>query len=93
MLDRSAAAAAVHYVWPIAPWLGGSIQAAVGNVFDEHLEGFRPGLLRFSGDVGVSTIGVSDYPIEAIVGIGSETFEHGGQIDSFRVQLSANHGF
>jgi hypothetical protein len=93
MLGRSAAAAALHYVWPIAPWLGGNIEAALGNVFDEHLEGFRPELLRFSGDVGISTIGVSDYPIEVVVGIGSETFEHGGQIDSLRIQLSANHGF
>jgi len=93
MLDRSAAVAALHYVWPLAPSLGATLQAAVGNVFDEHLQGFRPSLLRFSGDVGLSTVGVQDYPIEAIVGIGSETFEHGGQIDSVRVQLSVNHGF
>jgi len=93
LIDRSAAVAAVHYVWPIAPWLGGTIEAAVGNVFDGHLQGFRPELLRFSSDVGISTIGVGQYPIEAIVGIGSETFAHGGQLDSVRVQLSANHGF
>ena len=82
MRDRSAAVAALHYTWPIAPMIGGNIEAAVGNVFGEHLEGFRPELLRFSGDVGITTIAVSDYPIEAIVGFGSETFEHGGQIDS-----------
>ena len=93
MLDRSAAVAALRYVWPIGPWLGGNIEAAVGNVFGEHLQGFRPELLRFSGDIGITTLGVSDYPIEAIVGIGSETFEHGGQIDSVRVTLSVNHGF
>jgi len=93
MLGRSAAVAALRYVWPVAPSLGGTIEVALGNVFDEHLQGFRPDLLRFSGDVGLTTIGVSDYPIEAIVGIGSETFEHGGQIDSIRVKLSMNHGF
>jgi hypothetical protein len=93
MLDRSAATAALHYVWPIGPWLGGNIEAAVGNVFGEHLQGFRPELLRFSGDIGITTIGVSDYPIEAIVGVGSETFEQGGRIDSVRVTLSVNHGF
>ena len=37
------------------PWLGGTIEAAVGNVFGEHLQGFRPGRLRFSGDIGIST--------------------------------------
>ncbi|MGO8995860.1 MAG: BamA/TamA family outer membrane protein [Polyangiaceae bacterium] len=93
MRDRSAAVAALHYTWPIAPMIGGNIEAAVGNVFGEHLEGFRPELLRFSGDIGITTIAVSDYPIEAIVGFGSETFEHGGQIDSTRVMISVNHGF
>jgi hypothetical protein len=91
--DRSAAVAALHYVWPIAPFLGGNIEAAVGNVFGEHLEGFRPGLLRFSGDIGFTTLQMSDYPIEAIIGMGSETFDHGGQIDSFRAMVSVNHGF
>ena len=93
MIDRSAASAALHYVWPIGPWLGGNIEAGVGNVFGEHLQGFRPGLLRFSGDIGITTVGVSDYPIELIVGAGSETFEQGGQIDSIRATLSVNHGF
>jgi hypothetical protein len=93
MIDRSAATAALHYVWPIGPWLGGNIEAAVGNVFGEHLQGFRPDLLRLSGDIGITTVGVSDYPIEAIVGIGTETFEHGGQVDSIRAAISVNHGF
>jgi hypothetical protein len=96
MLDRSAASAALHYVWPIGPWLGGDIEAAVGNVFGEHLQSFRPDLLRFSGDIGITTVGnvgAGAYPIEAIVGIGSETFQQGGTIDSVRVTLSVNHGF
>jgi hypothetical protein len=93
MVGRSAAAASLHYLWPIGPWLDGSLETAVGNVFDEHLAGFRTGRLRFSGAVGVSTMGLSDYPIALIVGMGSETFEHGGQIDSARVTLSVNHGF
>ncbi len=93
MLDRSAAAAALHYVWPIGPWLGGTVEAGVGNAFDEHLRGFRTGRLRFSGDIGVSSLGLTDYPIELIFGVGSETFEQGGTIDSFRLTLSVNHGF
>jgi hypothetical protein len=93
LLDRSAAAASLHYVWPVGPWLGGTIQAAVGNVFGPHLDGFRTDRLRFSSSIGLSTIGVGDYPVEAIFGLGSETFEHGGQIDSFRFTLSVNHGF
>jgi hypothetical protein len=93
LVDRSAAAVAAHYVWPVGPWLGGSLEAAVGNVFDEHLQGFRPGRTRFSSDVGVSTLTSSDYPIELTFGLGSETFERGGRIDSFRASLSVDHGF
>ncbi|MGA7121194.1 MAG: hypothetical protein WBY94_13905 [Polyangiaceae bacterium] len=93
LLDRSAAVAALHYGWPLAPYLGAEIEAALGNVFDEHLQGFRLELLRFSGDVGITTIGVQENPIAVIVGIGSETFEHGGQVDSVRVRLSMSNGF
>jgi hypothetical protein len=93
LVDRSLAAMAAHYTWPIGPWIGGTLEAAVGNVFDEHLQGFRPQRLRFSGDVGVSTVLGGDYPLEALFGVGSETFEQGGTIDSVRVTLSVNHGF
>jgi hypothetical protein len=93
LLDRSSAVVALHYVWPIAPWLGGTMEAALGNVFGQHLQGFRPDLLRYSGDIGLTTVGVGDFPIEAVVGCGSETFAQGGQIDSVRVTLSAAHGF
>jgi len=65
----------------------------VGNAFDEHLQGFRAGRLRFSGDIGVSSLGMTDYPVELIFGAGSETFESGAKIDSFRLTLSVNHGF
>jgi hypothetical protein len=93
LVDRSLAAAAAHYTWPIAPWIAGTIEAAVGNVFDDHLRGFRPGRLRFSSDIGISSVALGDYPLEAIFGLGSETFERGGTVDSFRVTLSVNHGF
>jgi hypothetical protein len=93
LVDRSAAVAAAHYLWPIGPWLAGTIEAAVGNVFDEHLQGFRPGRLRFSGDIGLSSQGNGDYPLELTFGMGTETFERGGQVDSFRATLSVNHGF
>ena len=94
LVDRSAAAAAAHYVWPVAPWLGGTIEAAVGNVFDTHLQGFRTGRLRFSSDIGLSSLSMGgDYPVEAIFGVGSETFEQGARLDSFRATVAVNHGF
>ncbi len=93
LVDRSAAVASARYTWPVAPWLDGTLLASFGNVFGTHLESFRPGLARFSSALGLSTSGLQDYPIEFIFGMGSETFDHGAQIDSWRVTLSVNHAF
>jgi hypothetical protein len=101
LIGRSSAVATLNYTWPIGPWVDGDIQFALGNVFDEHLDDLRSGLLRASGAVGVSvgglqssgSFGSQDAPIEVLVGIGSETFEQGGQIDSVRVMLGVPHGF
>jgi hypothetical protein len=91
LIDRSAALAQVQYTWPIAPGLGGTLQAAVGNVFDEHLNGFQPELLRLSYAFGLAA--TSDPPLEFLVGFGTETFEHGTQVDSFRVSLGIPRSF
>jgi hypothetical protein len=87
MVDRSAAVATLRYKWPIGPWIAGSLQAAVGNVFGEHLEGFDTRLLRFSGAFGIESDSSPDSNFELLIGCGSETFDHGGQIDSFRLAV------
>jgi hypothetical protein len=104
--DRSAATATLNYSWPIGPWIDGSLDLAVGNVFGAHLSGFDAGLLRFSGALGLSVApcamssgpdcisrGFQSAPLEFLVGIGSETFDHGGQIDSVRVMFGVPHSF
>ena len=90
LLDRSAAVATLQYRWPIAPFLDGAMQVATGNVFGEHLAELRPGLLRFSGAMGIASVGSPDSTVECKVVVGSETVEHGGQIDSLRIVLGAN---
>jgi hypothetical protein len=90
LFDRSAAVATLRYRWPIGPWLDGTMEAAVGNVFGVHLQEFKPGLLRFSGGIGLETVGSPDSSIEALVGIGTETFDHGGQVDSIRFMFGTN---
>lgn len=86
------------YSWPIGPWLDGNLQVDVGNVFGPHLEGFDARLLRYSGAIGLTVTRsrdspFQDAPVELVVGVGSETFEHGGQIDSVRVMLGVPHTF
>jgi hypothetical protein len=87
LVDRSAAVATLRYKWPIAPFVAGSLQAAVGNVFGEHLDDFDTRLLRFSGAFGIESDSSPDSSFEFVIGFGTETFEHGGQVDSFRLAV------
>ena len=87
LVGRSAAVATVRYKWPIGPWIAGSLQAAVGNVLGVHLQGFETNLLRFSGAFGIETDSSPDSSFELIVGFGTETFDHGAQVDSVRVAV------
>jgi hypothetical protein len=93
LLDRSAAFTTLRYRWPIWIFLDGSIQLAVGNVFGEHLQRLRPGLLRFSGAIGIESVGSPDSSLELLFGVGSETFDDGGEITSMRLVVGTNAGF
>lgn len=93
LYGRSAAALTLQYRWPVWVMLDGSIQLSVGNVFDEHFEDFELGLLRFSGAIGVESVGSSDSALEILFGVGSETFRHGGQITSIRLIFGSHYGF
>lgn len=93
LYGRSAAAVTLQYRWPVWVKLDGSIQLSVGNVFDEHFNDFEPELLRFSAAIGVESIGSRDSAVELLLGLGSETFRHGGQITSFRFILGSHYGF
>jgi hypothetical protein len=70
LVDRSAAVATLAYKWPIAPWIAGSLQAAVGNVFDRHFEGFDTRLLRFSGAFGIESDSSPDSSFEFLMASG-----------------------
>jgi hypothetical protein len=93
LTDRSALIATARYRWPIVSWLDGSMRGELGNVFGVHLMEFRPGLLRFSGALGIETLGSPDGSFEALVGFGTETFDHGTQVDSVRLVMGTNRGF
>lgn len=92
LVDRSAAIAELSYIWPIAPSFDATIQATVGNVFGEHLEDFQPSLLRFSGAFGFASK-LSNPPLEFLIGFGTETFDHGAEVDSFRLTVGVPHSF
>jgi hypothetical protein len=93
LYGRSAAVATLRYSWPVWIWLNGSLQVATGNVFDEHLEGFRVGRGRLSTALGIEATGSRDSIFQALIGFGTETFESGTRIDSLRVSVGARSGF
>jgi hypothetical protein len=87
MVGRSASVATLRYKWPIGPWIAGSLQAAVGNVFGEHLQGFDTRLLRSSYAFGVESDASPDSSFELLIGFGTDTFDRGGQVQSFRLAV------
>lgn len=93
LYGRSSALATLRYSWPIWIWLDGSLQAAVGNVFGERLAGASVSSSRFSGAVGIESRGSRDSVFQLLFGFGSEPFDNGGQINSFRVVAGARSGF
>jgi len=90
---RSGAAATFRYSWPIWIWLDGSLQAAVGNVFGEHLQGISWGQSRFSGAIGMESRGSRDSVFQLLMGFGTETFNSGADVNSIRVVVGARSGF
>jgi hypothetical protein len=93
LIDRSAMVVDLGYRWPIWMWLDGTLHAEVGNVFGAHLSGFSPGKLRFSGAIGVEDTNPGDNRTQFLIGFGSETFESGGKVDSFRFLFGTTYGF
>lgn len=91
--DNSAAVVTLKYRWPIWVWLDGSLQAAVGNVFGDHLQQLEWSRFRFSSAIGLESIGSRDSSFELLAGIGTETFGQGAEVTSVRVLLGSNRGF
>ena len=93
LVDRSAAVATIKYRWPIWVFLDGAIQGALGNVFGPQLEDFKTKLLRVSANVGVESVGTPDHTFEILAGFGTETIEHGANVNSVRLLFGTNRGF
>jgi hypothetical protein len=93
LIDRSAAVAELEYRWPVWVWLDGTLQASLGNVFGPHLENFSTKLLRLSTGIGLRSNGSPDHSFEILTGFGTETFEDGLRISSFRLVVGGTRGF
>ena len=93
MTGRSTVAAQLGYSWPVWLWFDGLARFTVGNAFGAQLDGFAPGKLRMSGDIGLTTSTVRDQGFEILFGLGSETFDQGAGVASVRVTVGSRRGF
>jgi len=92
LVDRSAVVADLAYHWPIWVWLNGAMHAEVGDVFGAHLSDFDVKKLRWSGTLGVESTNSTETGLEILLGVGSETFESGGKVDSVRFLIGTTNG-
>ena len=93
LAGESGASMLLRYDWPIWMWLDGTLQLAVGNVYDGRFEGFSPGNNRLSACVGLAAVDQRDHFFEFLVGFGTETFAAGGQVQSFRFLFGGTREF
>jgi hypothetical protein len=93
LIDRSSVVASIQYTWPVWVYLDGLIQTDVGNVFGPHLAGFDWALLRLSSGIGVRSTGDPASGLEVLVAAGTDPFESGFHVSSFRLVLGSHHGF
>jgi hypothetical protein len=92
-VDRSGTALRLEYRWPVAVWLDGSLLYEAGSVFGSGLGGFDFGKFRNSYGLGVAAVGVQDHPFQALVAVGTKSWEDGGGYDSFRLVFGTTAGF
>lgn len=93
LVGRSAAVASLDYEWPIWAFVDGTIQTAIGNVFDAGLDGLSADKLRLSTVFGIRSNSSRDHVFELLTGFGTETFERGARLTSFRLAFGATRAF
>ncbi|HEY5950150.1 MAG TPA: hypothetical protein VIV40_31860 [Kofleriaceae bacterium] len=92
--DLSAAAFMIDYQWPIAAWLDATLYLGAGNVFGHNLSGLTAGKLRGSAGMGVALAGLSaDRELEAWAAFGTDPFDQGADVNSFRLVLGYSHDY
>lgn len=93
LVDKSGAALRLDYRWPVAVWLDGTLLYEVGNVFGSALSGFQLGQLRSSYGFGLQAVGAQDHVFQLMLAFGSESFDDGGRLDTFRFVFGTTAGF
>lgn len=93
LVDTSAIAVTLEYRWPVWVWLDGLLQISVGNVLPGHLDGLSLDRMRLSATLGVRSASRTDHSFDFLIGIGTEPFDGGFELSSFRLLIGTKDGF
>ena len=92
--DLSATALMLDYQWPLAAWLDATMYLGAGNVFGRGLSGFTAGKLRASFGMGLALAGLSnDRQLELWAAVGTDPFDNGADVNSFRLVLGYSYDY
>jgi hypothetical protein len=92
-VDLSAAALRLEYRWPVAVWLDGQLTYEAGNVFGAGLSGLELRHFRSSFGLGMASAGNQDHRFQALIALGTSSYERGAHVDSLRFVLGTTAGF
>lgn len=93
LIGQSAAAAVFEWSWPVWVFLDGFVHFAVGNTFDGDFEGLSAGNMRMSFGFGLSAVRTLDHAFDLAIGWGTDTFDDGPNVVSFRLTGGATRNF
>lgn len=85
----STAALVLRYSWPVWAWLDATLHFGVGNAYDGRFENFTLENQRMGWGIGFSAVDNLDHIFNFILGWGTDTFENGPDVVSFRLALGA----
>jgi hypothetical protein len=92
--DLSAAALTLDYQWPLAAWLDATLYLGAGNVFGRQLSGLTGAKLRGSAGMGLAIAGLTnERQLELWAAVGTEPFDEGSEVSSFRLVLGYSHDY
>ena len=82
-----------EYKWPIWAYADGVLHYSVGNSFGQTLEGFDFGRLKQSIGFGIRQTASFGPHFNFLVGLGSNTFDQGGDFNEQRLVIGGGSGF
>ncbi|MFK8001086.1 MAG: hypothetical protein AB8H86_15930 [Polyangiales bacterium] len=86
---QSTATLVARYSWPIWVWLNATLHVGVGNAYDGRFENMTMGNQRMGFGLGFSAVNNIDHIVNFILAWGTDTFDRGASVDSFRLTVGA----